>query len=71
MSGSVTAVSCLSHGLTGDDVMTRIEVYDNGVLVRVHVVPNANCARVFCEQQESEGLSVLVFTPRSEAERAS
>jgi len=51
--------------------MTRIEVYDNGVLVRVHVVPNANCARVFCEQQESEGLSVLVFTPRSEAERAS
>jgi len=50
--------------------MTRIEVYDAGVLVKVHVVPNLNCARVFREQQEAEGLSVLVFEPRTESERA-
>jgi len=50
--------------------MTRIEVYDAGVLVAVHVAPNVNAARVFVDQRVSEGLSVLVFTPRSESERA-
>jgi len=50
--------------------MTRIEVYDAGVLVMVRVVPNVNCARVFVAQQEAEGLVVLVFTPRTESERA-
>ena len=51
--------------------MTRIEVYDAGVLVLVHITPNANVARVFMHHHEGLGRCVLLFHARTESERAS
>ena len=51
--------------------MTRIEVYKAGVLVTVHIAPNANAARVFTAHHEGLGRCVLLFHARTESERAS
>ena len=50
--------------------MIRIEVYRDGALIRSRVVPNANVARVYMDQQEAAGFRTLLVRARTETERS-